>query len=107
MSSSLVILQKKAYEMLDKLNDLKDNHILSEDMYHKELIFLAYDLAKEDHVDEALSMILRIDKKYFMGVQEEQAKDDPLYKEIILKLADKIKDSSKPIIIPTQDPAEA
>ena len=96
--------------LMNKFRDLRDSNILDDNGYFKELVILAYELGKEGFVDDAITMLLRIDVEYFGRRQLKQAEDDPIYKGILENLQLMIEEhyeTSVNTLMPTQGPAQA
>jgi predicted metal-binding transcription factor (methanogenesis marker protein 9) len=80
----------KAVFVLDRMLQNKE---LSENEYNKQIIGLASDLAACGEVEESLSLVLRINKEYFVTQMLIDAKEDARYHSDIVKLANRIKET--------------
>jgi hypothetical protein len=102
--------QKRIYMLMNKFRDLRESNVLDDDGYFKELVILAYELGKEDLVDDAISMLLKVDVNYFGRRQMRQAEEDFVYRSIIYALKEIIeehKEFNTNTLMPTQAPADA
>lgn len=63
---------------------------ISEDVYHKTLVQLAFDYTEIDLFQDALILLNAIPISYFLNVQEKQMIDDENYRRIGLALAEKL-----------------
>jgi hypothetical protein len=110
VTSTLSPFQRRIYNLLDKFRDLHNSKILDDDAFFKELFVLAYELGKEDYIEEAITMLQKIDIGYFSYRQMKQAEDDPIYNAIIISLKEMIKcykEYNVNSLMPTQGPGEA
>lgn len=87
INPTLSDIQRRVYDLLNKFQDLRASEILDDDGYFKQIVILAYELGKEDLVDDAITMLLKVDPNYFGMRQRRQAEDDPMYKLAMVNLA--------------------
>jgi hypothetical protein len=110
VTSTLSLVQKRIYSLLNKFKDLHNSKILDDDSFFKELFILAYELGKEDYVEDAITMLQKIDIGYFSYRQMRQAEEDPIYNAVIISLKEIIKSHKEynvNSLMPNVPPGEA
>lgn len=82
--------KRRIFGLVDKFHDLRESKVLSHSEYHKQIIILSYEMAKEGFATEALSLLLKVEPSYFVNFQHIHANEDTVYKNMVLDLAERL-----------------
>jgi hypothetical protein len=78
---------KKLKIDIQAIEDMKNNHVLDEDLYCKCMVEMAYNLFREGDVDGCLHAINKCNPSYFNDKQLVHMQEDIVYKNIVIYLA--------------------
>lgn len=72
---------------IEALEGLRADKTIDDDIYHKGVVAIAFEYADAEEMDIALGMLVKVPKAYYADVQLGQMCADPLYSEVVVRLA--------------------
>lgn len=79
--------RKAIEEALLAIKTMVREEAITPDIYFKGLVSLAYEYVLLNDASAATDLLNLVPVEYFLGVQDKQMEDDPVYAEVSVKLA--------------------
>ena len=97
---------------LKTIEEIKKQGVMSDDVYHKCLVSLAFEYACADQQQECLVQLARVPASYYKDVQLKHMREDSMYRDLVVLLSYKliqmgVVDGSEEIKGPMMAPARA